>query len=169
MSNPLVLILKEPSSDRPDWNTIFIDICKVIAQRSTCVRVKTAAIMVNPEHNNIVAIGYNGVATTKEHCCDYWTTEQQSQKEFHKMHHDWSNKNELHAEINCLFNACKSGSDVRNCYMYTLTSPCTNCAKSIISMGIKKVYYETEYDRDMYGIDLLLDNNIDCSHYQSTI
>jgi dCMP deaminase len=71
---------------------------------------------------------------------------------FKILHHNWSDKNELHAELNAIL---QSESIVHGATMYTLYGPCRQCAKSIISAKIVQVVYHEDYHRDLEGIDLL--------------
>jgi dCMP deaminase len=71
---------------------------------------------------------------------------------FAKLHHYWSDKNELHAELNALLQA---ETNTHGATLYTLYSPCRQCAKSIISAKIAKVVYYEIYHRDTEGLDLL--------------
>ena len=91
---------------------------------------------------------------------------------FHDKHHNWSNKNELHGEMNAILFAGRHGISLEGSTIYTIYSPCIHCAKSIYASGIKKVYYKDLYHRDMSGIRFLRDKNveIDCyiTNYQKT-
>lgn len=80
--------------------------------------------------------------------------------EFLKLHKDWSEKNELHAESNALLFAAKEGRSTNNSVLYTIYSPCNRCAKEIIIAGISKVYYLNKYSDE--GIEFLEKNNIKC-------
>ena len=71
---------------------------------------------------------------------------------FGVLHHYWSDKNELHAELNAILQAECSLKDTT---LYSLYSPCRQCAKSIISAKISRVVYHEEYSRDMQGVALL--------------
>ena len=160
--------------ERRSWESIFINICETVAQRSTCARIKTAAIIV--KNKNIISIGYNGCPSGFIHCQDYWYSYWKKEKNeeyplwqdfvksdyFYKNHHLFANKNELHAEMNCICNAAKNNTNSKDATIFTLYAPCTNCAKIIISSGISCVYYKYEYKRDIEGIDLLKNNNISC-------
>jgi deoxycytidylate deaminase len=55
---------------RPTWDDTFINICDVIRSRSTCARLKTAAILV--KDHNIISIGYNGTPANQQHCDQFW-------------------------------------------------------------------------------------------------
>ena len=49
----------------------------------------------------------------------------------------------VHAEVNAItFSNCV---DLEGCTLYTTLFPCHECAKAIISAGIKEIYYLTDY------------------------
>lgn len=177
-------------NSRPNWHTTFIQICDVIKNRSTCLRLQTAAIIV--KNNNIISMGYNGVPTKHNHCYDFWkelydyinnielnpsieikqfyndqieiilkhdtlnkhdTFDKFIESDmFKELHHIWATTNELHGEINAMLQ-CES--NMKDAILYTLYSPCIQCAKSIVSAKIKEVYYCHEYKRDQTGINFL--------------
>ena len=46
------------SSERPDWDSYFMEIVEVTARRSPCSRLKVGCLLV--KDNRIVSQGYNG-------------------------------------------------------------------------------------------------------------
>ena len=67
---------------------------------------------------------------------------------WYKLHHDFSELWEVHAEQNAILNLCKTGVNIDDdLAIVTTTAPCIMCAKLIIATGIKTVYYLSEYDR----------------------
>ena len=53
----------------------------------------------------------------------------------------------IHAEANAVYNALHNGTSVLGDTMYVTGLPvCHECAKAIIQVGIKKVYYDTPID-----------------------
>lgn len=134
---------------RPSWDDTFMDICTVISKRSTCIKIQTAAILV--KDMNIISIGYNGVPHGSQHCCDFFNANPDREE-----HHQWSLRNELHAEINAIV---KCSGDCRGSTIYTLYSPCIHCAKSIIASKIQRVVYLHKYKRDYEVTQMLLLSN----------
>lgn len=156
--------------NRPNWNEIYMEMCETLSKRSTCLRIQTASLIV--KNNVIVSVGYNGVPSNDEHCTDYWinywktnlkelTYEEFLKSDFFYKHHNlWSNVNEIHGEMNAILFAGKNGISINDSVLYTLYSPCINCAKSILASGIIKVYYKYVYKRDTQGIEFLNKHNI---------
>lgn len=171
-----------PSSLRPSWDSIFMHFCEILAKESTCARIQTAAIIVK-EKNNIVSMGYNGSCEGKPHCIDLWWQDfQQTQQTypnvtwdqylssnyFIEKHGEFSIRNEMHGELNAIINLASNDSSCKGARMYTLYSPCINCAKLIVKSKIKEVVYKVPYDRDSTGIDFLKENGVLVIKYQET-
>jgi dCMP deaminase len=60
----------------------------------------------------------------------------------------------IHAEMNAILKAAKSGNAVDGSTLYLSLSPCQNCCKLIIQSGIKRVVYLEGY-RDLKPIEFL--------------
>ena len=58
--------VKNELNERPDWDTYFLRIAKLVAQRSTCIRRQVGAVIVR--ENRILATGYNGAPNGVAHC-----------------------------------------------------------------------------------------------------
>ena len=56
---------------RPSWDEYFIEIAKVVASRSTCLRRRYGAVIVKDQV--IVSTGYNGAPRGSENCVDRGT------------------------------------------------------------------------------------------------
>lgn len=160
---------------RIPWESIFIDMCKILRQRSLCLKYQTSAIVV--KGTQILGIGYNGTASKQEECDHYWKDyhnindismdfrEWLKTEEFRNLHSKWSTITEIHAEVNAL--NCVSKRDIDDtCAIYTYYSPCEQCAKQILSYGLKHVYYCVKYSgrtsSGTDGIKFLQDRGIHC-------
>lgn len=163
------------STNPKKFNRFYIDVLNSLKTYSTCSRLQVAAILV--KDSRILSSGYNGVA---KGCCEcnkmyarssdgkilftnYLTKHVTSMNEaqYRKEHHEFADKYEIHAEMNCLGFALKNNTDITGAQLYLTTSPCLNCSKLIIVSGIKEVYYLEEYD-DTAGVSYLLDNGVLC-------
>lgn len=127
--------------EKTEW---LMNLAKDISKRSTCVKIKVGAIITR--EGRIVSVGYNGSAPGREHCEDHFNTPKNDWATFLEIHHIWSIKNEVHAEINAILFAAKHGIPIDNCVMFVTHLPCTICSKYIVQSGIRKVYYNEEYD-----------------------
>lgn len=73
-------------------------------------------------------------------------------------HKKFSDRYEIHAEINAISKMAKLGISTKDTSLYCTHSPCIHCAKSIIAAGIKEVYYTVEFD-DIDVVESFLNNN----------
>jgi deoxycytidylate deaminase len=63
-------------------------------------------------------------------------------------HHSFSEKFEIHAEMNAILDMAKRCVSPVGSTLYITTAPCKNCAKLIIVSGIQRVVYGAEYNRE---------------------
>ncbi len=133
--------------------TFFMKVAKLTAELSTCVSKQVGCVFV--KDNRIIISSYNGVGSGKQHCnCIF-------NKDFNREeHHQWSKKNELHAEQNGISYAAKKGISLENASVFVTISPCIDCAKQLLASGISHVFYDNEYDFDKSGIDFLKEHNV---------
>ena len=146
------------------WDLSFMEIASIFANHSSCVKRKVGAVLV--KDLRILSTGYNG--TPSGFCnCDEVFKNPTDLKDgtlpngIKITHHDFAEQFEIHAEQNCLSFAAKNGVSTKDCTLYITTAPCVNCAKIIISSGIKKVIYN-EIDKNDYGLKLLKAAKIKC-------
>ncbi len=126
-----------------NYDKLMIETAINVSSYSTCARVKVGAVLALDDR--IIASGYNGVAKSLEHCNDIFTGYEDN---FSTIHHDFSTKNEIHAEQNLISFCAKNGIKTDGATIYITHSPCIHCAKLIIASGIKRVVYNELYDRD---------------------
>jgi dCMP deaminase len=127
----------------------FLDAVKLLAQESKCVSRKVGAIIV--KEGRIISMGYNGTPVGYDNCCDIFDENGFDAEE----HHAWSNVNEIHAEMNAILFAAKSGISIDCAEMYCTLHPCNHCLKNLVQSGIKTIYYLEEYPRTVKDVKLL--------------
>jgi len=126
---------------RLSWDEYFMQICAVVAQRSTCTRAAVGAVIVHDR--NILATGYNGSPAGMPHCTEvgclvYTSTHPDGAVEENCLR-------TIHAEINAIAQAAKSGVSIRGSDIYITHSPCLHCLKVLINTGIGRVCYGKPY------------------------
>lgn len=164
---------------RIEIHQMFMNIAEEVAKRSTCSRVQVGAVIV--KNQRIVSMGWNGVPSGKQHCKDIFHTKYEEyiskikddkvrpdfsswiqMPENSKAHHDFAVENEIHSEMNAILFAAKNGISIDGSDLYVVWSPCINCAKALIQVGIKNVYYKNLYERDPRGVKFLEENGVKC-------
>ena len=153
---------------------LFTDMAVLISQQSTCCRLQVGAVLVR--EGRVISIGYNGVPAGQKHCDEHFKDTYHTHfkdkhacyedfiktKDFYDLHGAFSNDNELHAEQNAILFAAKNGIATQGADLYITLSPCINCAKIIITAGIKRVLFKELYDRSQEGVAFLNKNGIEC-------
>lgn len=131
----------------------FADLSKCAAKKVCCLLYK---------NGNIISIGINGSLPGTINCCDkfkkingIWYTRNYKVPdaewevcEDQEQHHKWSSFNEVHAEVNAV---TKTLVPIEDSTVFITHSPCRDCAKLLAISGVRRIYYNIEYD-DFYTI-----------------
>ena len=144
----------------------FMRFAEDLSKLSHCLRVQVGAVIVRD--GRVISTGYNGSPPGFENCSHHFKdrVHEIDSEEFRKDHGEWS-IHEVHGEMNALLFAAKHGQKVDGATIYTTTSPCMNCAKAIITSGIKRVVYLKAYDRDIYPLSFLEECGVDVEQLSS--
>ena len=126
---------------RPSWPEYFMEITKIVAKRSTCIRRKVGAILVKDKR--ILATGYNGAPAGLKHCTELGCLRENAAIPS-GMRHELCRG--LHAEQNVIIQAAYYGVSINGATMYCTNKPCVICSKMIINSGIRKIFYNDGYD-----------------------
>lgn len=125
--------------------SLYLSIAEVVAERSTCRRLRVGAALVSPGDG--VSIGYNGAPKGMPHCTSE-TCDPNGGKCL----------STVHAETNAILAAARTGMTIVGGHLYCTHSPCENCARMIINSGILRVTFISLYGEE--GIKLLISAGI---------
>jgi deoxycytidylate deaminase len=64
----------------------------------------------------------------------------------------------IHAEINAIAQAAKTGMAIKGAVIYTTVSPCWECFKVLANAGIRQILYKEKYNFDE-RINIAIRNN----------
>ncbi len=134
----LLKLLKEVQ--RPNWDVYFMNIAKVVASRSNCIKRKVAAIIVRDKR--VVSTGYNGTPRGTRNCNEGGCPRCNS------LAVSGTNLEEClcsHGEENAIVQASYHGASLKDAIIYTTFAPCLQCSKMIINSGIREVIYNMDY------------------------
>jgi len=131
---------------RIDKINYYLNIAKSVAARSTCLRKKSGAVIVN--HDEIVSTGYSGAPRGRENCTTlgYCT----KKKNFPDVRHaGYDACRSVHAEQNALISGSRKDMMGGTLYLVQYRTEtgeyeenpgcCQMCRKMIINSGIEKV------------------------------
>ena len=140
---------------RPSWDEYFMNIAKVVASRSNCMKRKVAAIIVRDKR--VVSTGYNGTPRGTRNCneggcprCNNLAASGTALDECLCSH----------GEENAIVQASYHGVSLKDAIIYTTFAPCLQCSKMIINSGIREVIYNMDYPLNESGFRLFQEAGI---------
>ena len=145
----------EPAPKRPSWDTYFMDIARLVAKRSTCIRRGVGAILV--KNKQILASGYNGAPTGVAHCAQTGCLREKLKVPSGERHELCRG---IHAEQNAIIQAALHGVSIKGAILYCTNLPCSICAKMIINAGITQIIYLAGY-ADTMSEEMLAEAGVD--------
>lgn len=122
--------------ERVDYDTYFLDIAKVVAKRSTCLRVPDGVGAVIVKDKQILTTGYAGSIRGASHCIDAGCLIDEKTGGCIRT---------VHAEVNAILQAAQHGVSIKGATVYTTMSPCWDCFKALANGGIERIVYSVEY------------------------
>ena len=140
--------------NRPSWDDYFMEMTKLTATRSSCLRRHVGAVLV--KDTRVIATGYNGAPAGVTHCEVTGCLRQKLNVPSGERHELCRG---LHAEQNAIIQAALYGVSTEGATIYCTTKPCSICTKMIINAKISKIVYE-EYYNDSLADELLKDTDI---------
>ena len=140
--------------ERRDKINYYLDLAKMVAQRSTCLRRHYGAVIV--KNDEVISTGYVGAPRGRKNCTDLGECIRI------KMEIPRGERYELcrsvHAEANAIISASRdkmigssiylAGTDAKTGEYIANSNSCSMCKRMIINAGIEKVYVRD--DRDHY-------------------
>lgn len=160
-------------SMRMPWDGYFLAICDAVKLRSIDKDTQNGAVIIN-EHKRIVSTGYNAFPAGVDD--SFWPKDRETKV---RVPFVGAGRGELiyngrhllrssvppppveqtyevdkympmtHAEMNAVVSA---GQDLHGCCIYTLLFPCHECAKAIITSGIRRVVYVTTREDPSWAV-----------------
>ncbi len=124
------------------WDEFFMGNALLVSARSKDPSNQVGACIVNDEHK-VLSVGYNGLTRGMNDDEFYWNSIGEQTHELDKVKDYFS----VHAERNAILNYRGNMKDLEGATMYVTWSPCVECTKEIIQVGIKKVVYLRKYSK----------------------
>jgi dCMP deaminase len=139
---------------RPTWEEYFMEITRLVAKRSTCLRRQVGAVLVMDKR--ILATGYNGAPSGLAHCLEVGCLREEKQVPSGERHELCRG---LHAEQNVIIQAAFHGIRIQGSTLYCTNLPCAICTKMLINAGVKEIIYDGGY-QDALSREMLLEAGI---------
>jgi dCMP deaminase len=163
-NRPEALSMFELKSDkrppRPSWDEYFMDVCDVVATRSTCLRRNVGAVLVKNKH--ILATGYNGAPRGIENCLETGKCLRDEMRVQSGERHELCRG--AHAEQNAIAQAAYHGIKIKGSTLYCTNLPCIICTKMLINSGIQRIVFKNFYPDDL-AVQMLNESKIELVLY----
>ena len=143
---------------RPSWDEYFMNLARLAATRSTCLRRHVGAVIV--KDRMVLSTGYNDTPRGLPNCGDGGCPRCRSDAA------PGSGLDTclcLHAEQNAIIQSAYHGVGIAGAVIYCTHQPCLTCAKMIVNAGLSRVVYESPYP-DPVAEQLLRDAGIALAH-----
>lgn len=149
-------------SKRPDWDTYFLRIARLVSERSTCLRRQVGAVIVR--ENRMLATGYNGAPNGIQHCFQLPGGCLRAAQNIPSGQRQELCRG-LHAEQNAILQAAAFGVSLKGGDLYCTHQPCVTCGKMLINAGIKRVVFLGDYPDDL-SLEMLKEGKITLERIQ---
>lgn len=131
---------------KPKYFPLYMDMAIRCAEESVAEKRKVGSVLVTT--NGLISVGWNGMPPGSPNKCEY---------ECDHQHLPGKTRPEvIHAERNALDKLSRTGIAPEGGIVFLTHGPCLECAKSLLMLGIKEVWYKTPFQRNP---DSLPDNN----------
>jgi len=147
---------------RPSVDEYFMEIARVVARRSTCLRNHVGAVIVRDKR--ILSTGYNGAPHNMEHCLTLGCV-REDRKIASGTRHELCRA--VHAEQNAIIQSALHGVSIEGATLYCTHQPCVLCAKMLINGHIRRVVFENSYP-DTDALKFFEDANMEVVDLGST-
>ncbi|OKY77950.1 MAG: Deoxycytidylate deaminase [Candidatus Methanohalarchaeum thermophilum] len=125
------------SEERQSLDENWMEVAKVVSQRSTCIRKKHGAVIV--KNKEIVSTGYNGAPRGWAHCMETGCQREELEVPSGERYELCRG---VHAEMNAIIQGNKH--KMEGATIYITGYPCTICEKLIVNAQIDKIKYLDE-------------------------
>jgi dCMP deaminase len=117
-----------------------MSIARHVAERSTCLRRHTGAVLVKDKR--ILSTGYNGAPSGLAHCEQAGCLRERFSVPSGSNHELCRG---IHAEQNAVVQAARHGIAIDGSTLYSTHQPCVLCAKILVNAGVTEIVYAEPY------------------------
>ena len=128
--------MSEITNTRPSWDTYFLNIARVVSQRSTCIRRHYGAVIV--KDHVIISTGYNGACRGETNCSDAGRCVRE------ELNIPKGERYELCVAVHAEQNAIINGDPVKmkgSPLIIALGEPCLLCRRMIKNARVERIVY----------------------------
>ena len=118
---------------------VYLRMAKELSCFSKCVSLRVACLLVR--NGRILSTGVNGTPSGWINCSTKFNHGRTPE------HSHWSDIYEIHAELNAVIWAARTGIAIDGATAYVTHSPCVQCTKNLIAAGIQRIVFNELYRR----------------------
>ncbi len=124
---------------RPDWDHYFLNIARVVAERSSCLRNKVGAVIVS--NKDIISTGYNGAPQFQRNCLEIGSCYRDNNTIKSGTQLERCRAVGSHAESNAISLAARNGHSTNGATIYIVghNFVCNQCRALIANANIRRV------------------------------
>ncbi|HCL58012.1 MAG TPA: cytidine deaminase [Spirochaetia bacterium] len=136
--------------ERPTWDEYFLNIARMTAARSTCLRNQVGAVIVD-ERKKIKATGYNGPPHSVQSCLE--------RGKCYRIENNiesgtrYETCRAIHAEQNAIIQAGEESCIGATLYLFGHSMVCVLCKRFILQAGIVRVVLKNDEKSEKLEID----------------
>lgn len=129
----------EENMSRPNWDQYFINIAKVVAERSSCLRNHVGAVIARDK--DIISTGYNGAPQYQKNCLEIGSCYRNDNKIKSGTQLERCRAVGSHAESNAISLAARNGHATKGATIYIVghNHICNQCKAQIANARIERV------------------------------
>ena len=120
-----------------DIDSVYMEMAFSLSKLSKCISLQVGCLLV--KNGRVLSTGVNGTPSGYKNCNEVNCED----------HHSWSLRHEIHAELNAVIWAARTGSSIDGATAYVTHSPCDQCTKNLIAAGISRIVYCEEYKKTL--------------------
>lgn len=129
--------------NRPSWDLYFLEIAKVVASRSACIRAQVGAVIVS-SRKKIKSTGYNGPSHGVESCLERGFCYRIKNNIESGTRYETCRS--IHGEQNAIIQAGEENCLGATLYLWGQGFPCLLCKRFILQSGIVRVVLQKNAD-----------------------
>ena len=126
----------------PKRRAAFMKVAHIMSELSSCSSRSVGAVLVRD--GMIISAGYNGTPKNVMNCNEGGCT--RCNDETVPSGEQLDKCLCLHAEANAVIQAAFNGISTKDSILYCTVKPCLGCVKILINAGVRKVFYDAEYN-----------------------
>lgn len=118
---------------------VCMGMARLAATLGTCPRKAVGCVLVDPATYGVFSTGRNGSPRGIKHCTDVGCllADVDGRKSCQRA---------VHAEMNALLDAARTGRSVKGAIAISTARPCERCAMALYQAGVVACWYEDEYE-----------------------